>query len=316
MTWRFEAIGIRLLKTSRLTVWTFFVAWLMVAGCRSSRSGDAAYIAEIKEWQKKRIESLTKEDSWLSLAGLFWLKEGENRFGSEPSNDIIFPAGKAPAHMGTFVLQKGVVTVEIEPGVQVLHQGEPVRTLRLRNDTEGEPTILTYGSLSWFIIQRGERYGVRLRDRENPHLRQFKGIDTFPIDPAWRIEAVFEPYDPPKIIEVPTILGTVIHEPSPGALVFTIEGSSYRLEPTAEPDDEELFVVFADQTNGAETYGGGRFVYVKRPGKDGRTVIDFNKAYNPPCAFTEFATCPLPPEGNRLPIRVTAGEKKYAGSRH
>ena len=185
-------------------------------------------------------------------------------------------------------------------------------SVQMKADVSGEPTILELNSLSWFIIKRGEEYGVRLRDSENENITRFKGIEMFPIDTTWRVSAKLEPYDPPKIIEVPTILGTISKETSPGALVFRLRGNIYRLDPIAEPGDESLFVIFADQTNGSETYDAGRFLYVNKPNENDSTIIDFNKAYNPPCAFTSFATCPLPPTQNVLPIRITAGEKKYA----
>ena len=193
-----------------------------------------------------------------------------------------------------------------------MHSGQPVTSMTLRSSADGEPTVLTYGSLGWFIIQRGnDSMAVRVRDSEHPHLKEFKGIDTYPIDPAWRIKASFEPYDPPKMLTIPTVYGTILQQPSPGALVFEIDGNPYRLDPTASSDDKRLFVMFADETSQSETYGAGRFLYVSQPGPDGTTYIDFNKAYNPPCAFTNFATCPLPPTQNRLPLRITAGEKKY-----
>lgn len=291
----------------------------LTSGCRSLPSApeaDAVYVAEIQQWHKKRIESLTDQNGWLNLAGLFWLKAGENSFGTDASNDIVFPAGKAPPIIGSFVLEQGAVSVRIKPGVEVMHGDEPVSTLKLQSDAEGEPTMLTLGSLSWFIIKRGDALGVRLRDSENPRLRHFKGIETFPIDPAWRVEAMLEPYDPPKKMAVPTVLGTTLEQSSPGALVFQIHGNTYRLDPIAEPGDKQLFVIFADATNGVETYGAGRFLYVDRPGKDGKAIIDFNKAHNPPCAFSKFATCPLPPAQNRLLVKVTAGEKKYEDADH
>ena len=282
----------------------------------TSRQADEAYRQEIAQWHRQRIASLSKPDSWLSLAGLFLLHDGTNRFGADSTNDIVFPPGKAPARMGTFFLENGVVRVKIDPGVPVTSDGKPVTTLPLKSDADGKPTILEYRSLNWYIIKRGEQLFVRLKDRENPRIAAFKGIEMFPVDEAWQVEATFEPYHPAKMIDVPTVLGTIDKSPSPGALVFRIKGKTYRLDPLAEPGDKEYFVVFADATTGFETYGGGRFLSVAVPGPDGKTVIDFNKAYNPPCAFSEFATCPLPPKQNRLPIKITAGEKKYGSGHH
>ena len=277
---------------------------------------DPDYIVAIQQWHRQRIERLKSPDGWLNLAGLYWLKEGENTVGAGRSNDIVFPENKAPDLIGTFTLQRGTVSFRPRPGVEVMHSDTAVTDMKLRNDTEGNPTVLTLGRLSWYIIKRGEKFGVRLRDLDAPLVKAFKGIDMFPIDSAWCVEATFDPYEPPKTIAIPTVLNTIVKEPSPGALVFTIAGKTFRLDTIGERTNEELFVIFSDPTNGQETYGAGRFLYVPPPGKDGRTRIDFNKAYNPPCAFTMYATCPLPPEQNHLPIRVTAGEKKYAHSNH
>ncbi len=309
--------------TKRLTAgvgWAVLVVAPLALMCRGTsqngRKPHDSYVAEIQDWHRKRIESLKSPNGWLNLVGLFWLKEGENRFGSDPSNDIVFPEGKAPRFIGTITLRDGVVRTRIDRGVEVLHDGKPVREIPMKTDAQGNPTVLSLGSLRWFIIERKKGYGVRLRDLESPRVAEFMGIEMFPIDSAWRVEARFEPYVPPKMISVPTILGTTRRQPSPGALVFKIRGKTYRLDPIAEPEDKELFVIFSDETAGIETYGGGRFLYVNRPGKDGKTVIDFNKAYNPPCAFTPYATCPLPPAQNHLPFRVTAGEKKYGHGSH
>jgi uncharacterized protein (DUF1684 family) len=291
---------------------TIFLFGLLLIGCGGSTSGeDSEYITEIRTWQEQRIEGLKSENGWLNLAGLYWLIEGENSFGTAPSNDIVFPESRGPEQIGSFFLESGEVSVRIRPGVEVFHNNEPVESMQLRSDMDGDATMLQCGSLLWFVIRRGDQHGIRLRDLDSPMVDTFKGIDTFPIDLDWRVEAVLEPYDPPRLIKVPTILGTITEQLSPGALVFQIAGETRKLIPTGELSDEELFLVFADETSGHSTYGGGRFLYVETPGEDGRTIIDFNRAYNPPCAFTPYATCPLPPEQNRLPIEMTAGEKNY-----
>lgn len=271
----------------------------------------ADYLAEINNWHAERVKRLTSRTGWLSLSGLFWLREGENTFGSDPENRIKFPAGRAPRHIGSFLLANGQVLVRINDGVDIFYQDSLVKEIEMKPDVSGNPTILHLDSLSWFIIKRGIQTGVRLRDSENERLTDFKGIDRFPVDSTWRVSARLEPYTPPKILGVPTILGSVDSSASPGALVFTIAGQSYRLDPLGDPGDKKLFLIFADKTNGYETYGAGRFLSVDAPGEDGLTFIDFNKAYNPPCAFTPYATCPLPPPQNVLPVAVTAGEKKY-----
>jgi hypothetical protein len=304
-----------MLRTSPRVVAALILLLVSLTGCGTSQNQEvpAGYAEEINAWRAERIERLTSPTGWLSLAGLHWLKEGENKFGADSTNTVVFPQGKAPAFMGTITVENGVIQATIAPGVEVLHNGAPVTSLALHHDQEEnyEPTVLAYGTLTWFAIERGGRLGVRVKDSDSRRLREFKGIESYAIDLRWRIEGVLEPNDPPKTLDITNVLGDVTHEPSPGALVFEIEGRTYRLDPIAEPGAEELFVVFGDATNGKETYGGGRFLDVVRPGEDGKVVVDFNKAYSPPCAFTEFATCPLPPPQNRLPVAVRAGEKAY-----
>jgi uncharacterized protein (DUF1684 family) len=270
---------------------------------------DADYRAEIERWRAKRAESLRRPDGWLTLAGLFWLKEGENRVGSDPSNHVLLPAA-APKFLGVILVSRGAASVRVGPGVAVTHDGQRVTAMALRTDAQGEATVLTHGAVSFHVIERGKRLAVRVKDSQSPVRLTFHGIDNYPIDRRWRFEARFEPYDPPKQVPIPNVLGTVENEGSPGAVIFDFQGRSYRLDAVTESGTEELFLIFGDQTNGTQTYGAGRFLYADAP-LQGRTVVDFNKAYNPPCAFTPYATCPLPPPQNRLPIRVEAGEKRY-----
>lgn len=265
------------------------------------------YIEEIRDWQQKRLRSLKSENGWLSLAGLYWLKEGENGFGADSSNAVIFPESKAPPFMGTFILDKDEVFIRVKPGIEVLAAGKPVAMMKIFGSDFAEPVTLSYGSLSWFIIRRGNQFGVRLRDSENPALRQFQGIENYPIDAKWRVEARLEPYDPPKTVPIQNVTGMITEEQSPGLLAFELNGRTYRLEALEEAD--ELFIIFSDQTSGDETYGLGRYLYTRKPGSDGKTILDFNKAYTPPCAFTVYATCPLPPAQNHLPVKIIAGEK-------
>lgn len=268
---------------------------------------DPAYLGKIKEWRQNRLDELKAKDGWLSLAGLFWLKEGRNTFGSAPANDLVIMEVKAPALIGSFFLEKGQVRFVTAAGVVVLCGSEVVSDISLKSNGQSEPTILRTGSLSWFIIERGERIGVRLRDSNHPRIDKLKEIETFPIDLKWHVEATLERFEKPQIIKVPTVLGTENESLAPGVLVFEIAGEVHRLTPLG--DDGDLFVVFGDETNAIETYGGGRFLGVGKPDEKGRTVIDFNMATNPPCAFSPYATCPLPPKMNRLSIRITAGEK-------
>ncbi|HZF13530.1 MAG TPA: DUF1684 domain-containing protein [Thermoanaerobaculia bacterium] len=269
----------------------------------------ASYPEEIAAWHQERIAGLKRPDGWLSLVGLFWLKEGENRFGSSPANTVIFPEGSTPAVAGTLERHGKAVRVHAAPGVALTHKGKPVTDLDLKPEA-GPPTELALGSLRFFIIYRGDRVGVRVKDTQSPALAAFKDVDTFPVQTAWRVDARFEPYNPPKKIAIANILGQVEDQDSPGAVVFERDGRTYRLEALDGGPDGSLFFVFGDQTNGHETYGAGRFLDTTAP-KDGRVVVDFNQAYNPPCAFTSFATCPLPPKPNKLAVKVEAGEKKY-----
>ncbi len=270
----------------------------------------AAYNQEVEAWRKTRVEGLKREDGWFTLVGLFWLDEGENRFGSASSNKVILPEGKAPAVAGRLVRKGDAVRARIEPGAKVTHGGKPVTELDLQHDLAGEPTILQLGSVSFFVVKRGDRIGVRVKDTEAKALKAFHGLDNYAIDPSWRVTARFEPYQPPRQVPIPNVLGTIDDTPSPGAVVFERGGQSWRLEALEGSPDGGLFLIFADQTNGKETYGAGRFLSTEPP-KDGKVVVDFNKAYNPPCAFSAYATCPLPPRENRLALRIEAGEKKY-----
>lgn len=267
------------------------------------------YQHEIAAWRQDRDKSLRAEDGWLTLVGLYWLDEGENPFGSDARNKVILPEGKGPAVAGTLVRHGKEVQVRVAPGANVTADGKPV-TEPLTLTGGGKPTVLHLGSVSFFVIQRGDKVGIRMKDSQSPALTAFRGLDEFPLQPAWRVEARFEPYKPAKKIPIANVLGQVSDEDSPGAVVFDWQGKTYRLDALPGDDKGGLFLIFADQTNGKETYGAGRFLDAEPP-KDGKVVVDFNTAYNPPCAFTAFATCPLPPAQNRLGLRVEAGEKKY-----
>jgi uncharacterized protein (DUF1684 family) len=277
----------------------------------------SAHRTEIQKWQSNRLASLTKDDGWLTLVGLFWLNEGENNFGSGPKNSVVLPKDKAPAVAGTLWLEKGRVRLAVRPGVEVTADGKPLTAFDLKDDNdESGPTILKFGSLLINIVKRGERIGVRVKDTESRTRREFKGLEYFPIDPKWRIEARVEPYQPPKMIPITNVLSMTDNETSPGALAFEVDGKTYRIDPILEKGESDWFVMIADETTGRETYGAGRYLYVSPPDASGKVVIDFNKTYSPPCAFTNYATCPLPPRQNYLPFRVEAGEKKYTGTVH
>lgn len=268
------------------------------------------YVDGILQWRQQREARLRADGGWLTVAGLFWLKEGDNTFGADPSSDIVLPEG-APARAGVFRFHGGKTVVAMAPGAGATIGGAPVTEKELAPDSTGSPDLLALGALTMHVIQRGDRYAIRLKDLNSRFRKEFTGLHWYPVSEAHRISARFEPYDKPKMIRVPTVLGTTEEMPCPGAAVFTLDGREVRMEPVIEaPGDTELFLIFKDGTAGKETYPSGRFLYAPMP-KDGRIELDFNKAYNPPCAFTPYATCPLPPEQNRTPARIEAGELTY-----
>lgn len=269
--------------------------------------------ATIARWRSERVQSLTSDDGWLTLTGLFWLKEGENTFGRGAGNSLVLDNAALADSAGAFVLSGQSVRFRARPDSGVTHDGQPVTELDLAADTSGHPTVLSSGALRFYVIERAGNFGVRVRDLNNPHRSGFRGLEYFPVSTDWVVNARFERYQPLRHIRIVNILGMELEMESPGAVVFTRNGREWRLDTVLEePGDKELFIMFADATSGHETYGAGRFLYIPTP--TGDTVpVDFNKAYNPPCALNQFATCPLPPSQNRLKLRVTAGEKKYAG---
>jgi uncharacterized protein len=268
--------------------------------------------AQVSKWRARRLQELTSEDGWLTLAGLFWLEDGDNSFGRAPDNDLVLTHPALAEHCGTFTLRAGSVRFTAAAAGGVTAGGRPVTSLELTPDTAGEPTVLASGSLRFFLIQRAGNLGVRVRDLNNPHRAGFGGLNYFPVSTDWVFDARFEPYQPVHHISIINILGMQQDYASPGAVVFVKDGREWRLDTVLEePAAKELFIMFADATSGHETYGAGRFLYVALPSA-GRTRVDFNEAHNPPCAFNDFATCPLPPAQNRLSLRVEAGEKTYA----
>ena len=272
------------------------------------------YAEEITRWRQQRLAALTAEEGFLSLTGLYWLHEGKNTFGAAEDNDLIFPDG-TPSYMGHFLLENGRIRVHITAAgatrLDTAGVERPVGTLDFPDIHEGDPEALRFRSLRFYPIERDGRYGVRLKDTQSPTRLHFAGIHSFDTDPAWRIEGRFEPFAEPSHIDVPSIIGTVSQTPWPGNVVFSVDGKEHRLAVFGESSDKQFFVVFGDRSNGQETYGGGRFLVVDHHA-DGRATIDFNKAYSPPCAFTPYATCPLPPEQNKLDLYVRAGEQ-YSG---
>nr|WP_239538052.1 DUF1684 domain-containing protein [Dyella mobilis] len=276
------------------------------------------YQQSIEQWRTQRVAKLTAPDGWLSLIGLEWLQEGANKVGSASDNDVVLQAG--PAHLGVVTLDgAGQVHIKLAQGSDASVDGKAVHEAALIDDVhvaEGaSPTTVAFGTASFFVIDRDGRKALRVKDSTAVARQHFQGIDYFPIDPSWRIVADWVPFDPPHDLQMGSVIGTIDTVKVPGKAVFTRDGHTYELLPYQEEPGGELFFVLADRTSGHETYGAARFLYAALP-QNGKVVLDFNKAYNPPCAFTSFATCPLAPPENRLDLRITAGEKKYQGSHH
>ena len=289
----------------------------VILGLSAAAGADEAYRAGIRKWREEREARLKADGGWLTVAGLFWLKEGPSRFGTDPSLEIVLPEGSAPARAGVFVLAGGETSVSLEPGIVGRVGGEAPRgAVRMRSDTSRSPDVLEMGSLSLHVIERGGRYGVRLKDKNSLARKAFTGLRWYDVKAEYRVVARWVPHEPPKAVKVPNVLGQVQAMPSPGHAEFTIDGKALRLDAVLEEEDaEELFFILRDGTSGKETYGAGRFLYADLP-RDGGVVLDFNKAQNPPCAFTPYATCPLPPPQNWLPVRVEAGELAYGKPSH
>jgi uncharacterized protein (DUF1684 family) len=272
-----------------------------------------AYEKSIRDWRAGRVQRLTKPDGWLSLVGMHWIERGNTRVGSGADNGTRLAVG--PPHVGVVKLDKdGVVRFDPEPGAGVTIDGQPANAevvLATDADTTRDPTVVGFnkGDASFIVIKRGERYALRVRDALAPTRTGFPGIAYFPIDPAFRFKARFTPHAPGSKIDIVNILGMVEPMDNPGTVTFSKDGKSYTLEAVDE-GDHRLFFVYADRTSGHASYAAARFVYSEYPDATGSTVLDFNEGYNPPCAFTPFSTCPMPPLQNRLDLAIEAGEKK------
>jgi uncharacterized protein (DUF1684 family) len=265
---------------------------------------DAAYQQSFAKWKAELVDDL--KQNWLTLAGLFWLKPGENTFGSDKSNAVVFPSG--PAHAGSFVLQNNEVTVKFLPGADARMAGKPVKVAKLPPDTSGTQAVVEMGSLRMRVIQRGSRMGIRLKDVDNPAVRNYRGPVFYPVQLHYRVTATWVRSEGKKSVDVPNVLGDVTPTPISGQARFKLNGHEFQLTDLGGDPDKRLFFVFNDLTSRTDTYPGGRFLETD-PVRNGTVVLDFNKAYNPPCAVTPYATCPLAPKENRLAIAIPAGEK-------
>lgn len=288
------------------------LALLALAGCGGGKvETPAAYVAGIDAWHAGRLERLRGDTGWLTLVGLHELDPAiVNTLGSDAAATVRL-VDKAPARVGDLACLDGRWTFAADPAAAVTtadSAAAPVTAIAMATDRDGAPTALDCGSLQFFVIEREGAFFLRVKDRESPVLLGFAGIDRYPVDARWRVTARLEPGA--ATVKVPNVLGHETEEPSPGTLVFRLGGRECRLTPTGKPG-EELFLVFGDPTNGRGTYGGGRFLAAPAPAADGTVELDFNRAYNPPCVFTPYATCPLPGKGNTLKVAVEAGEKVW-----
>jgi uncharacterized protein (DUF1684 family) len=267
------------------------------------------YPQQVAHWRAEHQKKLAADFNWLTVVGLDWLREGDNRVGADPSSQVPLPPGSAPQHVAVISLHAGKAVLHPAPGVPLTLNGKPATETTLREDDD----ILAVNHLKFYLIRRGDRAGIRLKDNDSQARKHFQGLSWYPVDAAWRIQAKFVPWTAPHSLVFHNTIGQEETDPSPGYVTFQKDRREFRLD--AVLDEGQLFFVLRDQTSGKTTYGASRFLYAEQP-RNGTVLLDFNKAENPPCAFTAYATCPLPPPQNRLALAITAGEKKYAGSDH
>jgi uncharacterized protein len=294
----------------RLTVWLVapLLMAMLVSCSQSGASFDAAaHTQEVLDWREWRLAQLKDPSGYLNQIGLYWLQPESYSFGSAVTNDIVFDGNAAP-EIGSFLVTADGVSMTVLPGIDVRSEGVPVQRIEMAADSTGHGVAVTHRSLAWIVVERAGRYGVRLRDFDHPFVKAFGPLPYFDIDPSWRVVATLRRYDEPKIVDVATVIeGLGYHPSSPGIVEFEIDGQAYQLE--AYTSGDKLFYIFGDRSSEDQTYGAGRFLYSASPDEDDKTILDFNKAYSPPCAFNDFSTCPVASPRNRLPIRITAGEK-------
>jgi uncharacterized protein (DUF1684 family) len=283
-----------------------------------SSKDQASWQRDLLAWRAQRATNLQAPEGWLSLIALGWLQEGDNTFGSAEDSRVQI-AGKAPAHIAVVHLEKGALRLLPPVGgfpKDLLLDGQPAKEQVLFADDADKPSKLTIGTITIIVIHRDDRFALRVKDLQAPTRTAFHGLRWYEPNPAYRVHARWIPYNPPKTLDIPTVLGTTTHMPAPGAAEFTIDGKVVRLEPVLEdPKATDLFFILRDATSKTTTYGAGRFLYTDFPdhglNQPGELWLDFNRLYNPPCSFTPYATCPLPPPRNRLSVPIPAGEQRY-----
>ena len=274
-------------------------------------AADNDHAREIEQWRAARVAKLTKPDGWITLIGLHFLQTGANTIGAAKDNDVVLPKG--PPRVGTVTVEaNGRIVFEPVADAGVAVEGQSVARAELKWNVPANPTLVTFGTVSFFALDRAGRKALRVKDSASPRRMQFAGLEYFPLDPSWRIEARWEPFEKLRMTPIANILGLTDMSLVAGKAVFEREGRKFELTAIDEGPEAPLFFVITDTTAGGETYGGGRHLYVERPKDGARTIVlDFNRAENPPCAFTPFSSCPVPPKENRLPFPVRAGEKTY-----
>lgn len=286
-------------------------AALSICSCDSGNSiglqDSDTYLTDLAAWQTERVARLKGPSGYLNLIGLFLLRQDVSTIGSSPDNDFILPSHTAPM-LGSFHKINEEILMDVQDGVEVLHGETPVKSIAMVDDHSENPVVLTHGSLAWTVIRRDDKFFVRVRDFDNPAIAAFKPIEYFPVNMDLRVAAVLDRFEEPRQLRVDTVITGLDYRPqSPGKLKFQIAGESFELE--AYQSGERLFLIFGDATSGRESYPAGRFLYASMPDDSGVTILDFNKAYNPPCAFNEFATCPVAAPQNRLRTKILAGER-------
>ena len=291
---------------------TAIVLAMVVAACGKPAPVETAdpYLTEIAKFREAREAVLKTDTGWLTIAGLFFLTKPETTFGSDQANDIVLPAG-APARAGTFSMHDGKVSVKAASGVSFVLNGNTITSADLKSDGAGTPDRIGLQDLTLWVHQSGDRLAIRLRDKNNHLRREFTGLNWYPVKPAYRVVADYVPYDTPRTMQIPNILGDIDTMVSPGTAAFEMDGQRMQMIAVADPDHpKELWFIFRDLTTGKETDPAARFLYAPLP-ENGKVALDFNRSQNPPCAYNAFATCPLPPQQNKMPVRVEAGEKIY-----
>ncbi|MEO6955066.1 MAG: DUF1684 domain-containing protein [Polyangia bacterium] len=290
---------------------------LLLAACHHTAAppagppSDGVWRAELEKWKQERRESVVGPEGWLTLVSLGWIDQGDNLVGADATAKVRLPADRAPAKLGTLTLDGDHVHGHF--GAGVTHAGVTFTDGALRDDRDGqEPTVLEHGSLSMHVIKRGSRFALRVKDREHPGRKTFAGLTYYDADPKLHVRAHLVAAPAGKTLPIVNVLGQTEAMPSPGTLHFELADKPYTLDAVVEPGEAQLFILFRDQTAGQGTYPSGRFLYTTAPDEAGNVDLDFNRAYNPPCAFTEYATCPLPPSQNRLPVAIEGGEKYIA----